>query len=170
MNIVLTGFMGTGKTAVGKLLASRLAWQFVDVDAEIEKLVGIKISDIFANKGEPYFRNAETKAIKLVSLLDKAVIATGGGAVLRLENLRALECTSQIVCLCATPETIYNRLKSDTTRPLLQVFDPKKKIEGLLASRADCYARCTFAINTDNKTIEAIVDEIITRANINVIR
>ena len=164
MNIALTGFMGTGKTAVGKLLASRLAWQFVDVDAEIEKLVGIKISDIFANKGEPYFRNAETKAIKLVSLLDRAVIATGGGAVLRLENLRALECTSQIVCLCATPETIYERIKHDTNRPLLQVFDPKKKIEDLLSSRATCYARCTFAVETNNKSIEDIVQEIVSRA------
>ncbi len=166
MNLALTGFMGTGKTAVGRLLAGRLAWQFIDIDAEIEKLVGIKISDIFAKKGEPYFRNAETNAIKLVSLLNHAVIATGGGAVLRPENMTALETTGQIVCLRASVETICERVKNDTNRPLLQVPDPKKKIEEMLSSRARAYSHCTFAVDTDGKTVEKIVDEIIEKAGV----
>jgi shikimate kinase len=167
MNIALTGFMGTGKTEVGKLLAQLLKWQFIDVDAEIEKQVGIKISDIFAHKGEPYFRTAETDAIKLVSLLDKAVIACGGGAVLKTENVQALEKTGKIVCLRARPETIYERIKNDTSRPLLQVPNPKKKIEEMLSERAPHYARSSFAIDTDGKTIETIVEEIISLLKIN---
>ena len=93
------------------------------------------------------------------------MLATGGGAVLRPENMKALEMTGQIVCLRAKPETIYERVKTDTNRPLLQVPDPKKKIEEMLDTRAQAYSRCTFSVDTDGKTVEAIVEEIIAKSN-----
>jgi shikimate kinase len=96
--------MGTGKSEVGALLAQRLGWQFFDTDTMIEEQVGMSVSDIFARRGEKHFRDTETAAIRLVSLMDKTVIACGGGAVLRKENMDELERNGVVVCLTATPE------------------------------------------------------------------
>jgi len=148
MNIVLTGFMGTGKSAVGKLLAARLGWQFIDTDEMIEKEVGMKIPEIFARRGEPAFRDAETEAVRLVSLLDKMVVSCGGGVVLRSENMDELEKSGIVVCLTASPETILARTKNNTDRPLLKTKDPLAKIKELLSARSGCYARCHCAIDT----------------------
>lgn len=161
MNIVLTGFMGTGKSAVGKLLAKRLGWQFFDTDEVVEKDTKLKISDIFNNKGEPYFREVETKAIKLVSLLDKSVIACGGGVVLRLENMDELEKNGVIVCLNAAPEKILSRTSINNDRPLLKTPDRLSKIIGLLKERESFYKRCHIQIDTDNFSVEQIADKIL---------
>ena len=161
MNIVLTGFMGTGKSAVGKLIAKRLGWQFFDTDEVIEKDIKLKISDIFKYKGEPYFREVEAKAIKLVSLLDKAVIACGGGVVLRAENMNELEKNGIVICLCASPEKVLSRTSKNTDRPLLKTPDPLSKIKDLLKTRETCYKRCHISIGTDNYTVEQVVDKIL---------
>ena len=104
MNIVLTGMMGTGKTVVGKKLAQKLNMKYISTDEIIEKDAGMSIPKIFKRKGEPYFRNVETKAVKCVALLDNFVIDTGGGVVQRSENMEELERNGVIICLTASPK------------------------------------------------------------------
>lgn len=152
--------MGTGKTVVGRALAERLGWEFVDVDAAIEQDAGMPVADIFAQLGEAGFRDRETQAIKKLSALDHKVLSCGGGAVLRAENMGLLEQAGVIVCLTAAPEIIFTRLKGNTTRPLLQVPDPQAKIRDMLAERAPFYRRCSVTVATDNLTPAQIADEV----------
>jgi shikimate kinase len=162
MNIVLTGFMCTGKTSVGKLLAEKLGYQFVDTDDLIEQRVGMKISDIFAVYGEPYFRDVETEVVKEVAKKDKFVISTGGGVVLRKVNMDELRKNGIIVNLTAKPETIYNRLKNQPgVRPLLNKPNPMNEIIKLLSQREEYYKNCDLRIETDNFTVEQIVQQIL---------
>jgi shikimate kinase len=162
MNIVITGFMCTGKTSVGKLLAEKLGYQFVDTDDLIEQRVGMKISDIFAVYGEPYFRDVETEVVKEVAKKDKFVISTGGGVVLRKVNMDELRKNGIIVNLTAKPETIYNRLKNQPgVRPLLNKPEPMNEIIKLLSQREEYYKNCDLRIETDNFTVEQIVQQIL---------
>ena len=161
MNIVLTGFMGTGKSFVGKTLARKLGWDFYDTDEMIEKDVGMSIADIFARKGEPHFRDLETKAIRLLAVLDKAVIACGGGAVLRRENMEELKKKGVIVCLTASPEKIYERTKTVRSRPLLDVSDPVAKIKELLDFRKEYYNCCHLIVDTTDLTVAQITEKIL---------
>ncbi len=161
MNIVLTGMMGTGKTAVGKKLAQKLNMKYIDTDGMIEKDAGISIPKIFKQKGEPYFRDVETKAVKCVALLDNFVIDTGGGVVQRSENMEELERNGMIICLTAFPEAILERTSKMNYRPLLNVDDPVSEINRLLKERERFYKRCSRMIDTSNKGIEEVVDEII---------
>ena len=160
MNIALIGFMATGKTSVGKELARLRGMHYSDTDALIEQEAGITISEIFNRYGEKYFRDLETKIISQSVQLDNQVITLGGGAVLRPENMDVLERNSIIVCLTATPEVIYERVKDDTTRPLLQVPDPQAKIRELLTQRAPYYQRCNLMVDTSELTIPQIVARI----------
>lgn len=153
--------MGSGKSVVGKILAARLGWKFIDTDTLIEKNEGRKISDIFAQNGEPYFRDAESMAVKEVSEMSNAVVSCGGGVVLRPANMDLLEKNSFVVCLQASPETIYERTKTGKDRPLLQVPDPVKKIKELLGARKEFYKRCLFEVKTDNLNQEQVADAII---------
>src|SRR3989339_348567 len=153
MNLVLTGFMGTGKSAVGKIVAEKLGWQYFDTDQIIEEETDCKITEIFAKKGEPYFRDLETKTVKLLCMLYKSVISCGGGVELRSENMDELERTGVVVCLTASPETIFERTKGDT-RPLLQVKDPLAKINEMIAARMPHYRRCRLMIDTTGLTPE----------------
>ncbi|MCB4791711.1 MAG: shikimate kinase [Elusimicrobia bacterium] len=166
MNIVLTGFMGTGKSAAGKLLAKRLKWQYLDTDEMIEKDINVKISDIFKYHGEARFRELESKAIKLIGLLDKAVIACGGGVVLKAQNMDELEKNGVVVCLSASPEKILERTKDNDDRPLLKTPDPLSKIKELLKIRAPFYKRCSFSVDTDNLSVEQVVDNILNNPTI----
>lgn len=161
MNIVLTGFMGTGKSAVGMLLAKKLGWQYFDTDTMIEKDVGYPISQIFAKDGEKFFRDVEAKAVRLVALLDKAVISCGGGVVLRKDNMQELEKNGMVVCLTATPEKIYERTKDDASRPLLRSDDPLSKIKEIMELRKDFYGRCGLIVDTTNLTTEQVADKIL---------
>jgi len=161
MNIVLTGMMGTGKTVVGKKLAQRLNMKYIGTDEIIEKDVEMSIPKIFKRKGEPYFRDAETKAVKCVALLDNFVIDTGGGVVQKSENMEELERNGVIICLTASPEVIMRRTSKMNYRPLLNVDDPVSEINRLLKKRERFYKRCSRMIDTSNKGIEEVVDEII---------
>src|SRR3972149_1160701 len=105
-NIVLTGFMGTGKTEVGREAARLLGFALIDADEEIVKSEGMPIAEIFKRHGEPYFRDVEARVLKEISKRKNAVISTGGGAVLREENIEALRLNGVLVCLMASPETI----------------------------------------------------------------
>lgn len=162
-NIVLTGFMGTGKTAVGKELSRLLNMKLIDVDTEIEKSQKMSISDIFKRFGEPKFREFETEMIKNLSENKNIIISTGGGAVLRQENMDALRKRGVIICLTATPETILKRTSHNSDRPLLQVEDPLRKINDLLAFRNPFYEKADIMVDTENKTPLQIAEEIIER-------
>jgi shikimate kinase len=161
MNIVLTGMMGTGKTAVGKKLAQKLNMIYISTDEMIEKDVGMTIPEIFKEKGEPYFRDWETKAIQRVAMLDNLVIDTGGGVVLRKENMEELERNGVIICLTASPEVILRRTSKTNYRPLLKVENPENEVRKLLKKREQFYKRCSRMIDTSNKELEEVVDEII---------
>ncbi len=161
MNIVLTGFMGTGKTSVSSELAKILGWEMLDTDHLVETTEKTKISEIFANFGETYFRDCEAKVIEEVSRLDKKIISTGGGAVLRHENINNLQKNSMIICLEASPEEIYRRLKTDDTRPLLQSENPFAKIKELLAVRQNFYAKNNYFIDTNGLNPTEIAEKIV---------
>ncbi|MDH5174339.1 MAG: AAA family ATPase [Elusimicrobiota bacterium] len=161
MNIVLTGMMGTGKTVVGKKLAQKLNMKYISTDEMIEKDAGMSVPKIFKRKGEPYFRDVETKAVKCVAMLDNFVIDTGGGVVQRSENMEELERNGPIICLTASPEAILKRTSKTNYRPLLNVDSPVREVKKLLKKRKKFYKRCNRMIDTSNKGIEEVVDEII---------
>ncbi|GAF93382.1 unnamed protein product [marine sediment metagenome] len=159
MNIILTGFMGTGKTAVGKLLAKKLGYKYIDTDYLIEKKENKRISEIFAAYGEPYFRDLETGIVKEVGKLDRHVIATGGGIVLRSENMVLLQKNGIIINLSANADTVYERIKATDERPLLNKPDPRKEIINLLKARESFYVKCDFRVNTDGCIIGEVTDK-----------
>jgi len=159
-NIILVGFMGTGKTAVGKALAKRLGMKFVDIDDVIEEREGMNISDIFEKKGEPYFRSAEKRVVKEVSAKSGLVVAAGGGTVIDEENVRNFKVNGAVFCLVATAETILERTKGHMHRPLLNVSDPKEKIIELLAKRAEYYARADYRVDTTDLSVEQVAEKI----------
>jgi len=160
-NIVLFGFMGTGKTCVGRAVAERLGMTYVDLDDLIEAREGTTISEIFAAKGEPHFRRVETEVAAEAAQLRRHVIATGGGVVLNEANVRALERTGVGICLGATAEAIYERVRDERHRPLLAVDNPPEKIRALLEYRAPFYAKVGHQLDTTGKPVEAVVDEVI---------
>lgn len=161
-NVILIGFMGCGKTTVGLRLSYRLRRAVIDTDKEIEKEEKRAISDIFATDGEAYFRDKETACLqKLIESTSNQIISVGGGLPLREENRRLLHELGQVFYLCAKGETIYERLKDDTTRPLLQGGDPLTKIETLLQERDPYYrAAADVVIAVDGKSFSEILDEI----------
>jgi len=161
MNIVLTGFMGTGKSVVGRHLAAELHVDFVDVDNAITKKAGKPIRDIFATEGEGAFRQFENEVIAELSKQDKTVIATGGGALLDEKNRVALEKNGILVCLTARMGTLLERLKDDLTRPLLSGENLEQKVERLMTERQAIYNVCPVQIDTENKTIAQVAKEII---------
>ena len=160
-NIVLVGFMGTGKTEVGRILSKKLGYALIDADTEIEKKQNTTITEIFRQQGEPAFRDIEAEVIKQLSGLKKNVISTGGGAVLRQENIDNLRANGVLVCLSATPETILQRTSVNNDRPLLQTENPLQKIKELLAYRKPYYEKADIMIDTENKNPLEIAEEII---------
>lgn len=160
MNIVLVGFMGTGKTTVGKLLAKRRGIKYICTDEVIEDKERRSINDIFKKNGEAYFRSVEKEVVKKVSDLNNFVIDAGGGAVLDEENMQNLRRNGKIVCLSADSATILERTKRYHHRPLLNVHDPRKKIEELLTQRAPFYAQADLIIETTGRTAEEVVERI----------
>lgn len=160
-NIVLTGFMGTGKTTVGHLLAQRLNYAFIDTDHQIEERIGCTIAEFFRTQGEAAFRKLEGELARELSARRGLVIATGGRMMLDRANAAALSKTGRVFCLVATPEEILQRISKDThERPLLQGPDPLKKIIALLQEREPGY-RGFPQIQTGAKPPIAIVDELL---------
>jgi len=160
-NIALVGFMGSGKTAVGKQLAKKCNLEFVDLDDLIEEKEGMKITQIFKDKGEPYFRKVE-KEITVKTAKEKGlVIACGGGVVLDKENVSALKENGIVIYLKASLEVILERTKKYSHRPLLNVDNPKKKIEGLLEYRKSYYEQADHIIDTSNLNIDEVVNKIL---------
>ncbi|MFH1848319.1 MAG: shikimate kinase [Candidatus Omnitrophota bacterium] len=160
-NIVLVGFMGTGKNAVGEELARCLNMEFADTDDLIERQERWAIVDIFAKFGEAYFREAEKRAVKEASSMNNTVIATGGGVVLDEENIKILKEKGTVVCLSADADTIYKRTKKYKHRPLLNVGDPVEKIKELLDLRAPFYAKADHQVDTTGLSVEQVARKII---------
>ena len=163
-NIVLIGFMGSGKSTIGIKLSYRLRRVVEDTDKLIVRKTGKNISDIFAKEGEEYFRELETDVLR--SLCETCgpkhsprIISVGGGTPVREENRLLLKQLGTVVYLRLRPETVYNRLKRDTTRPLLQGDNPQEKIRTLMEARKDAYESCAdLIIDVDNKEMVTIVD------------
>ncbi len=161
-NIILIGFMGCGKTTVGIRLSYHMRRAFLDTDRLIEKKQGKEISEIFAKEGENSFRDMETQMLQeLVETEHGKIISTGGGLPVRAENRKLLKKLGSVVYLKLKPETVYERLKEDTKRPLLQCEDPLQKIRTLMAKREAAYAEAAdVVIQVDNKEFETIIKEI----------
>jgi len=160
-NIYLVGFMGTGKTSVGKILAKKLKKEFVEMDEEIEKREGKKIVDIFRLFGEPYFRKVEKEVLKEIASCFNLVVSCGGGVVVDEENLKILKETGVVICLKAKPSVIYERTKKTKERPLLNVPEPLKKIKELLAKRAPFYAKADYSVDTSTLAPEEVSEKVI---------
>jgi shikimate kinase len=160
-NIVLTGFMGTGKTAVGRELSHLLNMKLIDVDTEIEREQNMTINEIFKQFGEQRFREIETEIIKSITRNMKVIISTGGGVVLKQENMDALRANGIIICLRAKPETILSRTNNNNERPLLRVRNPLATIRDLLSFRNPFYEKADMVIDTEEKTPLQIAEEII---------
>ncbi len=159
-NIVLIGFMGTGKTTIATQVASRLKMKYVSIDSLIEKREKRTINEIFTDSGEEYFRGVESDVVREVAQGQDMVIDTGGGAVLKEENVANFKSRGIVICLTADPEIVLERTKKYKHRPLLNVLDPKRKIRDLLAKRGPFYARADYTIDTGKLTVRQAVEEI----------
>ena len=153
--------MGTGKTTVGKELAALSGKKFYDLDKLIEEVAKLSIPEIFNKKGEPWFRQLESKILSDMSKRTNIVLSTGGGAVLNPNNRQIMKSNGIVIALTARIDTIWQRLKEDTERPLLKVINPRKTIEELYNKRASLYTDAHFIINVDGKAPEFVAEEIL---------
>lgn len=162
-NIILIGFMGSGKTSVGKRLAKLLDYAFVDTDQLIEEREKMTISDIFAEKGEMYFRKLETDTIaNMAQNYHKTIISSGGGLPLRECNAKILQTLGFVIMLDVSKETVLKRLHGDTTRPLLQGDHVEEKVEELLTYREPLYEMAAhMKVPVNDRTVQEIAEEII---------
>lgn len=165
MNVFLIGYRGTGKSTVARLLADRLGWQWFDADAEIEARAGATIAEIFAAQGEQAFRDWESRVLVDLAARDSAVLALGGGTVVRPENRSALAGRGPVVWLQARPETLWARVSADAStaarRPNLSTSGGITEIIATLAAREDIYRQCaSLAVDTEGKSPEQVADVI----------
>lgn len=149
-NIVLVGFMGSGKTTVGRLIAAQTGMPLLDMDTMIEERAGKTINEIFAQEGEAHFRNLERQMVRELAAGEGRIISTGGGIVLNPDNIADFEKTGLVVCLLADAETVLDRVKHDSTRPLL-ADDKENRIVELLEQRKALYEAVTYKIDTSGR-------------------
>lgn len=162
-NIYLIGFMGAGKSSVSRAMAEMSGLKEVDMDAAIVSREGMTIPEIFENKGEEYFRKAETKLLKELAARPGVIVSCGGGTILKEENRDIMKKSGEVVFLSATPETIYERVKTGKNRPLLNGHMNVEYIRGLMEERMPSYQRAkTKEIITDGKLPQKIAEEIFT--------
>lgn len=159
-NIALIGFMGTGKSSVGHVLASTLHFNMVDTDDLIERQAGKPISDIFHQDGEERFRAYERDVVNSLAQLQRTVIATGGGVGANLENLESLKRHSLVACLWASPQAIWERVRRQTHRPLLEGENPQAKIQHLLSVREPFYRHADILVNTELRSVREVAAHI----------
>jgi shikimate kinase len=166
MNLVLIGLRGTGKTTVAQLLSQRLGWPWFDADAEIESRAGKSIAAIFADDGEAAFRDLESQVVADLAARANAVLALGGGAVMREENRRAIAVQGSIVWLVASPETLLRRVDADRAtpkrRPNLSAAGGITEITATLDARKAVYGSCAhLTVDTEEKTPPQVADAIL---------
>lgn len=158
---MLIGFMGSGKTQVGKRLASRLGYGFIDIDGEIERVEGARVSVLFEERGEEYFRQVERARVREAARSTRAVISCGGGAVAHPDSARALKEGSIVVYLRAPAEVLFDRVKFAHNRPLIKGPDKRRRFESLLGLREPVYNETAdIVIDTDGCSIEDVVSEL----------
>jgi shikimate kinase len=160
-NIVFVGFMGTGKTTIATQTARALKMRYVSVDDLIEKREKRTINEIFTTDGESYFRDVESEIVRELSGQDGLVIDTGGGVVIREENIAALKSGGTVICLTADEDAVMERTKKYKHRPLLNVEDPKGRIRALLAKRSPLYAKADHCIDTGKLTVRQAVAAVV---------
>jgi len=161
VNIALIGFMGTGKTSVGRLVAEQLRFEYLDTDEVIQSGTGRTITDIFETDGERAFRALEQQVVKELASRNKSVIATGGGLPVNPENLASLKTHSLVVCLWSSPEKIWERVRHQSHRPLLQDENPQAKIRELLAAREQFYKQADVLLNTDLRSVREVAQQVV---------
>jgi len=163
-HLIITGFMGTGKTEVGRRLARALGRTFVDTDRLVEAKVGRSVAAIFASEGEARFRELERAAVAEATTIPDAVVATGGGTLVDPENRRRLAAAGPILCLTASPREILRRVGDPASRPLLAACrsDAERlaRIEELLAARATAYGSASHTIDTTGLTVDQVVERV----------
>ena len=159
-NLALVGFMGSGKSTVGRLVAHQLGLVFVDTDEAIERREGRSIAQIFASEGEPAFRRREQMEVEAIAQGTEQVISTGGGLVCQPGNLEILKTSALVVCLWASPETIWARVRHQTHRPLLQVPDPESEIRRLLVVREPWYRQADVLVNSGLRSLREVAAQV----------
>ncbi|MFI3201283.1 MAG: shikimate kinase [Eubacteriales bacterium] len=160
--IILVGCMGCGKSSVGKALSKELQFELVDMDALIEDEEGRSISNIFKEEGEPYFRRLEVNLLqRVLKRKEDLVISVGGGLPITIDNQECLKSQKGVIYLKATVDTLWERVKGNTRRPLLQTANPKEKIASLLEEREEIYQMvANYIVETDGKSVKGICEEI----------
>ena len=164
----LSGFMASGKSTIGPILANTLGWKFIDLDKEIEKREKKKITQIFSDEGEEYFRQRETELLREVSIGDRLIISLGGGTLIKPENRDFIMSTGKLIFLKTSPRIAYERLKYKNDRPVLinngeEEMDREtyiERIESLMEKRKDIYSIADFTFNTDSDSVGKTVDKI----------
>jgi shikimate kinase / 3-dehydroquinate synthase len=164
-NIILAGFMGTGKTAVGRLIARELGLSFVDTDNEIEKRSGASIQEIFVRFGEAHFRSLEKDICQAIAQKEGQVVATGGGMPVDPENRRLLSSAGVVICLRCEAQEILRRVGNSADRPMLQAIDPVHRVIQLLGERESAYAVFPFQLDTTHLSVESVVARVLAMAN-----
>lgn len=160
-NIALIGFMGTGKSSVARLLADQLHYSFLDTDELIESRTGKSVAVIFAEDGEAAFRQLEREVVAELSSRNRCIISTGGGLGANESNLTSLKEHSLVVCLWASPDKIWERVRNQTHRPLLREADPLAKIRQLLASRERFYKQADVLLNTEVRSLREVAQQVV---------
>ncbi len=160
-NIALVGLMGTGKSSVGRIAAEHLGFEFLDTDEWIETQTGKTIAEIFAQNGEATFRKLEEDAAQSLSSRRQIVISAGGGFAINPKNLDSLKSHAFVVCLWASPETIWERVRAQTHRPLLQTADPLGKIRQLLNDRSAAYHQADAMIHTGFRSPREVAQQVL---------
>lgn len=160
-NIYLIGFMGTGKSTVGRLIAEKLGMEYLDTDAMVEEKAGMSISRIFEELEEETFREMETEILKEITGRKNLIVSTGGGIVVTRGNMELMRQEGRLVTLMASPELIFERIKDDRGRPLLEVANPLDEIKQLIYDRAPFYINTDFIVETSELTPEEAAEEII---------
>ncbi len=165
-NIVLVGFMGSGKSTVGRMLARQLRFRFLDTDKLVEERERATIPEIFAQHSEAHFRERETAALKSLRGVRQHILATGGGIVTVPENIPLLRSLGFVVLLKADPEEIYRRVSRNSERPLLQVEDPRKRVLDLMAARQPLYESAAhFQVDSTHLRHEDVTAKIVSEAH-----
>lgn len=168
-NIFFIGFMGVGKTTVSSYLSKILNRKYIEIDQYIEEQQNMTISEIFEKYGETYFRDLETETLKMLNSTDNTIISCGGGIVLREENIDLMKKQGKIVLLTATPQTVYDRVKFSNERPILNNNMNVEFISSLMEKRKIKYLNCAdLIIDTNDKTVEKICEEIISNISISI--